>query len=113
VRACNGIECKYMLILGATFFLRLTEYCLGYEINKTQFGRACSTYGERVHAEFLRGNLKEGDHLQEPRVDGKIILKWIFEWLVGGWSDVALDRDRWRVSYKVGNFLTSLGHEIF
>jgi hypothetical protein len=25
------------------------------------------------------GNLREGDHLEGPRIDGKIILKWIFE----------------------------------
>ena len=32
-----------------------------------------------------------------PEVDGRIILKWIFERLDGGmdWSDLAQDRDRW------------------
>jgi hypothetical protein len=24
-------------------------------------------------------NLREGDHLKDPDVDGKIILKWMFE----------------------------------
>jgi hypothetical protein len=36
--------------------------------------------------------------LEDPRVDEKIILKWIFERLDGGidWIDLAQDRDRWR-----------------
>jgi hypothetical protein len=37
--------------------------------------------------------------LEDPGVDGRIILKWIFRnWDVGGmgWIDLAQDRDRWR-----------------
>jgi hypothetical protein len=36
--------------------------------------------------------------LEDPDVDGKIILKWTFERLEGGidWIDLAQDRDRWR-----------------
>jgi hypothetical protein len=36
--------------------------------------------------------------LEDPAVDGRIILKWIFEKLGGGveWIDLAQDRDRWR-----------------
>jgi hypothetical protein len=33
----------------------------------------------------LWGNLREGDHLEDPGLDGRIILKWIFEWLEGGY----------------------------
>jgi hypothetical protein len=30
------------------------------------------------------GNLRAGDHLEDPGVDGRIIIKWIFERLGGG-----------------------------
>jgi hypothetical protein len=38
--------------------------------------------------------------LEDPGVDGRIILKWIFERLGGGvdWIDLVQDRDRWRAS---------------
>ena len=52
-----------------------------------------------VYKGFWSGKLRERDHLEEPGVDGRIILKWIFrKWDVGGmdWIDVAQDRDRWR-----------------
>jgi hypothetical protein len=45
------------------------------------------------------GNLRKGDHLEDPNVDGRIILKWISERLDGGgmdWISLAQDRDRWR-----------------
>jgi hypothetical protein len=44
--------------------------------------------------------------LEDPGVDGRIILKWIFERLDGGidWIDLAQDRDRWRaLVYTVMN----------
>jgi hypothetical protein len=36
--------------------------------------------------------------LEDPGIDGKIILKWIFKRLDGGADriDLAQDRDRWR-----------------
>jgi hypothetical protein len=44
-------------------------------------GAACSTYGgkENCIQDFGGGNLREGDHLGEPGIDGRIILKWIFK----------------------------------
>jgi len=35
-----------------------------------------STYG--LHTEFCWGNVRERDQVEEPGVDRKIILKWIF-----------------------------------
>jgi hypothetical protein len=46
------------------------------------------------------GNLRERDHLGDPDLDGRIILRWIFnKWDVGGlyWIELAQDRDRWRL----------------
>ena len=45
------------------------------------------------------GNLREGGHLGDPGVGGRIILRWIFrKWDVGcvDWIELAQDRDSWR-----------------
>jgi len=49
------------------------------------------------------GNLRERDHLEDPGIDGRIILRWIFRKWVGGmdWIDLAQDRDRWRALVNV------------
>ena len=50
---------------------------------------ACSAYGgeERRVQGFGGGHLNERDHLGEPGVDGRIILRWIFrKWDVGVWT---------------------------
>ena len=65
------------------------------------------------------------DHLENPCVDGRKILKWIFERLEWGgidWIDLARDREKWRafvnavmnlrVPYIEGN-LSSLGRVSF
>jgi hypothetical protein len=51
-----------------------------------------------VHRGFWCGDLREGDHLGDAGVDGKIILKWILKTWHGGmdWIELARDRDRWR-----------------
>jgi hypothetical protein len=63
--------------------------------------------------------LGERDHLENPGLDGRIILRWIFrKWDEGmDWIDLAQDRDRWRalvnvvmkrlVPQNAGNFLNS------
>jgi hypothetical protein len=47
---------------------------------------------------FWWGVPREGDHLGDPGVDGRIILRWIFGKWDGGmnWIELAEDRDRWR-----------------
>jgi hypothetical protein len=48
-------------------------------------------WGKRdVHTGFWCGDLREGGHLGDPGVDGRIILKWIFKkwnrtWTGLGW----------------------------
>jgi hypothetical protein len=37
------------------------------------------------------------DHLKDLGVDGRIILKWLFnKWDGEAWTDLAQDRDTWR-----------------
>jgi hypothetical protein len=54
--------------------------------------------GREVYRGFWWCNLTEVDHLKDPGVDVRIILKWMFEKLFEGvdWNDLAQDRDRWR-----------------
>ena len=62
---------------------------------------ACSMYwgGEEVYTGFWWGNLRERDHLDDPGVDGRIILRWIvrkWHWVGMDWIELDQDRDRWR-----------------
>ena len=37
-----------------------------------------------MHTEFCWGVLRVGDHLEDPGVDGRIILRWVFKNWDGG-----------------------------
>jgi len=59
---------------------------------------------EKVYTGFWLGNLKERDHLGDPGLDGRIILRWIFrKWDVGGMDSIELaqDKDNWRTFVTV------------
>jgi hypothetical protein len=54
---------------------------------------------EAMYTGFWWGNLRERDDLEDPDVDGRIMLRWIFQEVEFGdmdWIDLAQDRDRWR-----------------
>ena len=42
------------------------------------------TNGSEVQTRLWWGNMSEGDHLEDPSIDKRIILKWIFERVDGG-----------------------------
>ena len=72
-----------------------TTYHSGDQIEKQGIGGACSTYGESVYSVLVR---KPGrDHLEDPGIDGSIILRWIFGRWDGcmDWIDLAQEGDRW------------------
>jgi len=56
-----------------------------------------------VYTGFWWGNLRERDHLEDPFVDWRIILRWIFKKWDGGmdWIDLAQDKDRSRALVNV------------
>jgi len=53
-----------------------------------------------MYTGFWWEDRRERDHLGDPGVEGRIILRWIFRmWYVGGgvdWIELAQVRDSWR-----------------
>ena len=59
-----------------------------------------------MYTGFWWGNLREREHLEDPGVDGRIILRRIFRkgWVGMDWIDVAQDRERrWALVNAVMN----------
>jgi hypothetical protein len=49
----------------------------------------CGWRGE-VYTGFGWGNLRARDHLEDPGIDGRIILRWIIKkWDVGAWTGLS------------------------
>ena len=49
------------------------------QVNKNEMGWACSTYGrEEGCMQVLWGNLRERDHMEDPGINGRIVLICIF-----------------------------------
>jgi len=40
-------------------------------------GGACRTSGRKMHTGFWWGSRRERDHLEDPSVYGRIILRWV------------------------------------
>jgi hypothetical protein len=60
---------------------------MGDKIEKNAMGGTSSAYVGRDAYRVLVGNLRERDHLVDPGVDGRIILRWIFRtWDRGVWT---------------------------
>jgi hypothetical protein len=68
-------------------------------------GHVARVVDARGAYKILVGDLKEGDHLEDPVVDGRIILKWIFRTWDGGidWIDMAEDRGQVACCCECGN----------
>jgi hypothetical protein len=55
---------------------------------KVRWAGHVARMGEQRHIQgFGGGNLRERDHLENSRLDGRVILRWIFrKWDVGAWT---------------------------
>jgi hypothetical protein len=70
-------------------------------MEKNEMGGACSTCGGRRGAYRIMVRKPEGkNHLGDPVLDGRIILKWIFKKWHGAWTGLS-----WRKIGEGGGML--------
>jgi hypothetical protein len=62
---------------GALYSVLLTKYYSGDQVMRW-VGHVARNGAAEVHTGFLWVDLKEKDHLEDLDVDGRIILKWVF-----------------------------------
>jgi hypothetical protein len=82
-------ECDLLLMdIEELIFLLFIECYSVDQIDKNEMGGECGTYGgeERCIQRFGVRKLRVRDHLENPGVDGKIILRWIFRKWEGAWT---------------------------
>jgi hypothetical protein len=60
----------------------------GVQIEKNEMDGACSTHGRgEVYTGFWCGNLREREHLVDPGLGGREVLRWVFrKWDVEPWA---------------------------
>ena len=61
-----------------------TKYYSGDQIKRRWAGHEARMGSGEVHTGFWWGDLRERNHLEDPVVDGRIILKWIFKKCIVG-----------------------------
>ena len=85
-RFCNRLWKLFCSLLGALWSVPLAKCYSGDQIKKNEMGWVMwHVWGRgEVRAGFWWGNLRWSDHLEDLRIDGRIILKWIFKELYGG-----------------------------
>jgi hypothetical protein len=73
------------------------QYCMGGQIEKNDMGGTCIAYGGGVWCS--RGwwrNVREREHLGNPGIDERTILRWIFNkwnvvsWIESNWLRIAI-----------------------